>query len=71
MAPMQYPSHYEMPVDPQIMQNLHQSSWGAGDAMAMDGQPKYDHEDVSVTLREQLEAQIRQDEQTYAHQQNR
>lgn len=71
MATMQYPSHYELPVDPQIMQNLHQPSWAAGDTMAIDGQGKYDHDDVGATLREQLEAQIRQDEQAYARQQTR
>lgn len=70
MPPMQYPSHYEMPVDPQIMQNMHQPSWATGgDAMVVDGQAKYDHEDVGATLREQLEAQIRQDEQ-YAQREN-
>lgn len=77
MAPMQYPTHYDMPVDPQIMQNLHHPAWATGDshhdAMVMDGQhdPKYG-EDVGATLREQLEAQImREDEQAYGNQQNR
>lgn len=71
MAPMQYPSHYDMPVDPQIMQNLHHPSWAAGDAhhhqpMEIDG---HSSEDVGRTLREQLEAQImREDEQAYTNQ---
>jgi hypothetical protein len=78
MAPMQFPTDYDMPVDPQIMQSMQHQQWGTGDGhherMAIDGQhnPKYAGEDVGATLREQLEAQIlREDEQAYARSQNR
>ena len=75
MAAMQYPGDYgDLPVDPQIMQGLHQS-WGAGDgqSMALDGQhdsSKYD-EDVGATLRQELEAQILREEQDLVRQQGR
>lgn len=67
MANMQYQDHYDMPVDPQIMQQYHDPH--GSQPMAIDGVPEQtahgntDHanEDVDARLREELETHISAD----------